>query len=215
MKIMIINPNSSDEMTTAVEKSALLFVNNEYEIVCKKLVNAPPFIGSDADQAIIGYELLKLVKEYEDEVDGFIIACHLDPNLDAVKEITSKPVVGIGEASMKMATMIGRTFSVIGANENTIILKKRLIRKYGLENYLASVRAPKSSTGDMSEEERLISAAELAVKEDKAEVVVLGCAGFSGLDKKIEDKLHVPVLDGVICALIIISGLVKYSNMKK
>lgn len=212
---MIINPNSSDEMTLAIENTALQYVNNEYEVICKKLENAPAFIGSDADQAIIGNELLQVVKENEDKVDGFIIACHLDPNLDAVKEITSKPVTGIGEASMKMATIIGRTFSVIGANENTIILKKRLIRKYGLENSLASVRAPKGDVAQMSQEERLISAAELAVNEDKAEVIVLGCAGFSGLDKKIEEKLKVPVLDGVVCALMIISGLVKYENMKR
>lgn len=215
MKIMIINPNSSDEMTLAVEKTALEFVNNRYEVICKKLENAPKFIGNDEDQAVIGLELIQMVKEYEDKVDGFIIACHLDPNLDAVKEVSKKPVTGIGEASMKMATIIGRNFSVIGANENTVILKKRLIRKYGLENSLASVRAPMKSDINMSEEDRLISAAELAVKEDRAEVIVLGCAGFSGLDKKIEEKLNVPVLDGVICGLMIISGLIEYGEMKK
>jgi len=43
-----------------------------------------------------------------------------------------------------------------------------------------------------------------------AEVIVLGCAGMAGLDKRMEEKLGVPVLDGVVCALIIASGLVKY-----
>ena len=32
------------------------------------------------------------------------------------------------------------------------------------------------------------------------------------LDKHIEKKLGVPVLDGVVCALIIATGLVKYST---
>jgi allantoin racemase len=40
-----------------------------------------------------------LLRENEDDFDAFVIACHDDPNLDAMKEITAKPVVGIGEAS--------------------------------------------------------------------------------------------------------------------
>jgi allantoin racemase len=43
-----------------------------------------------------------------------------------------------------------------------------------------------------------------------AEVIVLGCAGMTGLDKRLEQKLGVPVLDGVVCAFIIAVGLVKY-----
>ena len=51
-----------------------------------------------------------------------------------------------------------------------------------------------------------------AVDEDMAEVIVLGCAGMTGLDKRLESELGVPVLDGVVCALIIASGLVKYQT---
>lgn len=43
-----------------------------------------------------------------------------------------------------------------------------------------------------------------------AEVIVLGCAGMAGLDKRLQERLGAPVLDGVICALIIATGLAKY-----
>ncbi len=33
---------------------------------------------------------------------------------------------------------------------------------------------------------------------------------MTGLDKRLQEELGVPVLDGVICALIIAAGLVKY-----
>ena len=42
--------------------------------------------------------MINLVREYEAEYGGFIVACHADVNLDLLKEITGKPVVGIGEA---------------------------------------------------------------------------------------------------------------------
>ena len=51
-----------------------------------------------------------------------------------------------------------------------------------------------------------------AVRRDKLKfhMVMLGCAGFAGIDKRMEKELGVPVLDGVVCALIVASGLVKY-----
>jgi allantoin racemase len=61
-----------------------------------------------------------------------------------------------------------------------------------------------------SDEERYFLAAQSAINEDMAEVIVLGCAGMAGLDKRLQERLGAPVLDGIACALIIASGLVKY-----
>jgi allantoin racemase len=63
---------------------------------------------------------------------------------------------------------------------------------------------------EASDEEKYRRAAQLALEGDMAEVIVLGCAGMSGLDKRLSVELGAPVLDGVVCALIIASGLVKY-----
>lgn len=210
MRILIINPNSSKEMTAAIEKTAKDYANNEFEVVCKAITGAPEFIGKYEDHVKIGAEMLNTVRGNENDFDAFIIACHGDPNIDAVKEITHKPVVGIGEASMKLASMLGHNFSVITPEEKIIPSKYALIRKYNLEDVVASVRAPKIKAGECSQEERLLEAANIAIKEDLAEVIVLGCAGYSGLDKQIQKEVGIPVLDGVVCALIIATGLVKY-----
>ena len=61
-----------------------------------------------------------------------------------------------------------------------------------------------------SDEEKYTKAAQCAVEEDMAEVIVLGCAGMADLDKMLQNKLGIPVLDGITCALIIASGFVKY-----
>ena len=39
-----------------------------------------------------------------------------------------------------------------------------------------------------------------SVREDDAEAVCLGCAGFAKFAQDLEDELGVPVLDGVVCA---------------
>ncbi|MHA1224397.1 MAG: aspartate/glutamate racemase family protein [Candidatus Heimdallarchaeaceae archaeon] len=154
--------------------------------------------------------MIKLVRENEKEYDGFIIACHCDPNLDTMKEITKKPVVGIGEASMKIASMLGHSFSVISMTSESIPNKESLIRKYNLHDYLASIRAVEEGKLYPNDIEKFFEVGKKVIEEDYAEVLVLGCAGMTGMDKKLEMRLGVPVLDGVICALIILKGLIEY-----
>ena len=75
---------------------------------------------------------------------------------------------------------------------------------------MASVRAPAADLASRDEQEQFLQTARAAIKEDRAEVIVLGCAGLTGMDKYLQEKLEVPVLDGVICALFLASGFVNY-----
>ena len=210
MRILLINPNSDAAMTDAIRRKAESFANGEYEVVAVSTPGASKFVATYEDHAKAAPGMVDLVRQNRDAFDAFIIACHGDPNMDLMKEITNKPVVGIAEASMKIATMLGHSFSVIAPVERTVPNKKALADKYGLTRDLASVR-PGSVEKGADEAERLIAAGRRAITEDKAEVLVLGCAGFAGIDKRMEKELGVPVLDGVVCALIVASGLVKYN----
>ena len=209
MKILIINPNSSVEMSAAIQTVAEIYANGDFEVKTVPTPNAPEYIDYYTDQAIAAPGMMQIVKENEAEYDAFIVACHCDPNLDLLKQITDKPVVGIGEASMKLATMLGHSFSVVSAGKHSIPNKRALIHKYGLDNDCASVRGPKDDFDDPTVEGPYLNAAQIAMEEDLAEVIVLGCAGFAGMSEKMSAELGVPVLDGVVSALIIATGLVK------
>ncbi|MBM3789806.1 MAG: Asp/Glu/hydantoin racemase [Acidobacteria bacterium] len=210
MKILIINPNSDPAMTAAIQKTAETFAAGDFEVITEATPGAPPFIETYEDAARAAPGMADLVRLHECDCDAIVVACHCDPNLDLMKEITSKPVVGIGEASMKLATMLGHRFSVISVADRSIPNKEALVRAYHLEGSLASVRATNAGSGAWGAEAPYLEAARKALQEDMAEVIVLGCAGATGLDRALQAALHVPVLDGVICALIIASGLARY-----
>ena len=210
MKILIINPNSSPEMTGKIKETALEFAAGAFEVDCLPTPGAPDYIETYEDQQKAAPGMIRLVRENEETCDAFVIACHCDPNLDAMKEITTKLVVGIGEASMKIASMLGHSFSVVTDTIHSIPNKEALARKYHLQDALASARAPEKDSEELSFEEKIFQAAEAAAKEDDAEVLVLGCAGMTGLDKRLQELLGIPVLDGVVCALILASGLLKH-----
>jgi len=207
MKILIINPNSDPNMTKEIQKTANNFNNRNTEVVCLSTPGAPKFIETYEDQNQAAPGMIKLIRENEARYDAFVVACHCDPNLDMMKGMTHKPVVGIGEASMKIASLLGQNFSVLQTSEFSIPIKEKLVRKYCLDNSLASIRAPGKETDGMKEDRKYLETARAALEKDGADVIVLGCAGMTGLDHRIQKELGIPVLDGVVCALIIIKGL--------
>ena len=210
MRILVINPNSDPEMTAAIDRTARNFAAADFEADCLPAPGAPRFIENYEDELLAAPGMVRLLRDHHDRYDAFVIACHCDPNLDALKEISRKPVVGIGEASMKIASMLGHRFSVLSATRHSIPHKEDLVRKYHLEGMLASIRAAAEEAGKPGAQDGYVRAAQRAIDEDGAEVIVLGCAGMTGLDSEIEERTGVPVLDGVVCGLIVASGLAKY-----
>lgn len=196
-------------MTETIQKVAKGFVGDDYEVVTKRTREAPAFIGSYVDNTKAGPGMLELLLENQKEHDAFIIACHGDPNLEAMKELTRKPVIGIGEASIKLASMLGHSFSILTPLSSIIPSKIEQVRKCHMEDQLASIRVVKGE-GDGSLKERLLEAGRLAVEEDGAKVIVLGCAAYGGLEGCLSEQFDVPVIEGIVSALIIAQGLVKY-----
>ena len=212
MKILCINPNSSPEVTRGIEETCKEYALPGTEIIVKCIEEAPPGIESYQDAAISEKYLLEKFKEWENQYDGFIIACHSDIGVDLLRELSAKPIIGIGEASMLFALPLGHNFSILSLKRKKIPQKEDLVRKYGLENRCASIRITGLGVIATDEEkrEKLLHEGMKAVKEDGAEVLILGCAGMAGFDKKIEKIVGVPVIDGVTSALMMIESLNRY-----
>ena len=128
MRILIINPNSDPAMTSAIQQSAQSFADGRFEVACDKIADAPLFIETYWDKAVIAPGMMAALRKHEPNFDGFIVACHSDPNLDVLKEQAVKPVVGIGEASMKLASMLGHSFSILSTDKHSIPGKLALVR---------------------------------------------------------------------------------------
>src|SRR5258708_31245121 len=135
-----------------------------------------------------------------------IIACFDDTGLEAARSLASAPVIGIGEAAFHLATMLGHRFSAVTTLSRSIAAIETNLMKYALAGRCARVRAcevPVLSLDDpASNASAQISAEiELAKREDRAEAVVLGCAGMADLATLLTEKHGLPVIDGVASAV--------------
>ena len=207
-RILIINPNSSEEMTRDIQDFATLYTEDEAEVVTVKVEDAPKFIETYQDEAQAAPGMTRLIQKNQKHYDGFLVACHSDPNLDLMKEVSHKPVVGIGESSMHSACLLGDRFTVISATTGSIPNKEALARKYNLGKQLTSVRPLDSVTGVVDKLDLCERVSRDAIDEDGAEVIVLGCADLVGTSFELQGRLGLPVVDGIASGLSTLLGFI-------
>ncbi|MGE3273313.1 MAG: aspartate/glutamate racemase family protein, partial [Chloroflexota bacterium] len=141
------------------------------------------------------------------------IACFSDPGLDAAREMTDLPVVGIQDAAMHLAAQIGYRFSVLTTLAHRAPVRERAALLAGLDRRLASCRVldlPVLETVLNREQvlRKVVRIGRQAVEEDGAEVLILGCAGLGDLAWRAADEIGVPVVDPNAAALKLCETLV-------
>ena len=211
----MLNPNTTASFTHRILGIANQSAAPGTEIVALNPTTGPRSIESVYDELLSAQGTLELAIANMDSYDAIGIACYSDhPVVYALREITAKPILGIAEASMYMACMISWKFSVITTNNEWVPLLYDAVKRYGLAERCASVRAmdmPVLALESGDEEENfqaIVRQAQMALSVDSAEAICLGCAGMSGMDKRLEQAVGVPVLDGVACVVKLLEGLV-------
>jgi allantoin racemase len=215
MRILVINPNTSEEMTRDIDREARQYArpDTEIETVCPSW--GPRSIEGHYEEELAAVAMLEVIKERAADFDGVVIACYGDPGLAAAREISPVPVVGIAEASMLMACTVAHSFSIVTVLPRVKPLLANTVRLHGLEARCASIRTTPLSVLDCERDpeaagREIVKAARLAIEEDGAEAICLGCAGMGPLDKAVGAEVGVPVLDGVACAVKLVEGLLDY-----
>ena len=149
-KICIINPNTTTSMTEVINNAAKKYAGLDTEIISTQPKTGPESIEGYYDEAFCIPGLIEEIKNNID-ADGYIIACFDDTGLDAVRSITDKPVIGIGEAAYHVASLVSGNFSVITTLSRSINPLKHNLKKYGLFEKCVSVTAIEVPVLDLEE----------------------------------------------------------------
>jgi len=215
MKIKIINPNTSLEMTAAIGAAGRGAARQGTEIVAVSPTFGPASIESYYDEFLCAPGVIDEVRKGDAEgCDAYIIACYGDPGLNAAREATDRPVIGIGEASLYTASMLAARFSIVTVIPRIKTMLEEMVAGYGFSHKVVSVRTTPLYVLDIEKDpagalETLRQEARKAVAEDDAEAILLGCAGFAEFADALEAELGIPVLDGVVCAVKLAEAVVE------
>jgi allantoin racemase len=213
----VISPAAglSDSALSLRKQHLVEIASPETQIEMVKLNNGPASVEGTLDEYYAAPEILSRVIEAEKErYDAVVDHCFGDPAIHAARECVRIPVVGAGETSMMLASLLGHKFSVLTVLKETVPQVKRLARSIGVEDKLASVRfigIPVLQLDENVESTKraFMDSARRAIDEDDADVLCPGCTGLSMWASEWGEELGVPLLDPGGVALKIAETLVK------
>jgi allantoin racemase len=210
MKLLLINPNTSAAMTAGIAQAAREVAAPGTQVVAVNPSFGPLSIEGHYDETIAAAGVAEQVRLAQSDPhgppDAVVLACFGDPGLDAAREAIDAPVLGIAEAAFHAASMLATGFSVVTTMTRTCIIAEHLVHKYGFERrcrgihgtdipVLALEAAGEAMLAQIEEASRA------ALARDRSGAIVLGCAGMAALTRELQQRLGVPVIDGVAAAV--------------
>ncbi|MBS9477176.1 aspartate/glutamate racemase family protein [Ancylobacter radicis] len=226
MRIHLINPNTTASMTEKAAAAARMVASPGTQIVAVTSSMGPASIEGFYDDALALPGLLAAIAAAEQgtgkqgvggiggPVDAHIIACFDDTGLDAARTLARAPVVGIGEAGFHLASLIAHRFAVVTTLARSVPVIEANLARYGLLARCCAIRASDVAVLELEDPAsdargRISDEIGRAIRADKAEAIVLGCAGMADLARSLSVQHGVPVIDGVASAVTLAEGLVR------
>jgi allantoin racemase len=215
MRLLVVNPNTSREMTETIAISATAAaaaLGIEVDTCCP--AHGPESIEGRFDEIISAYWTLDHVMRVAADYAAIVVAC-FGPHaaIEGIREATDIPTLGIMEAAILYALPLGAKFSIVTTSPRWKPLLEEGVSMLGVERRCASVRSSGLAVLDLerlpSEQvcARLAEEAYAAVRQDGAEVLVLGCAGMAGLEDTVARAAGVPVVDSVRAGVTMAAAL--------
>ena len=205
MRILILNPNMTEAMTQRLTRTAAGVAAPETVISQATATRGFPYISSRAEAQIAGAIALEMLAERQGQFDAAIIAAFGDPGLIAAREIFDEPVIGMSEAAVLTALMLGKRFGIVSFAARMAPWYEECVEMHGLMGRCAGMFCldePFTSVAEVAGEksEALVGLSARAIVAG-ADVVILAGAPLAGLAAEVAHRVPVPLVDQMQAAL--------------
>lgn len=196
-RILVINPNSSETCSAGISATLAPFRHTggpEIDVVT--LREGPPAIYSWRDWHAVVDPMCRLVERTD--ADAYVIACASDPGIEAVRAITTRPVLGIFRSAVATAVARAEKFGVIALAESSKARHRLGLRAMGLEDRLAgevALNLPMETLLDPDAARAALVAAGRELAAMGAETLILGCTGMAHHRTAVRDAARLPVIE--------------------
>jgi allantoin racemase len=214
-RILVVNPNTTDSMTSDMADAGARYVDPDTEIVGITPSWGPEGIEGYFEGFISAVSVAQAVSEYSEPFHAVVMAGYSEPGREGLREILDVPVMDITECSAMMAGTLGNKFSVVTTVQRFVPIIEEVLHAVGMDRRCASIRPTGLNVLQLEEDpsltKRLLAErAKQAVAEDFADVIVLGCGGMAGFDKELQAEIGVPVIDGIVAAVKMAEACISY-----
>ncbi|MDN0194892.1 aspartate/glutamate racemase family protein [Streptomyces sp. S.PNR 29] len=212
MRIVVTNCNTTQEMTEEIVRGARAAAGPGTTVIGLTPAWGPQSAEGWLDSYLSAAAVIDTLRTYDGPAyDAVVMAGFGEHGREGVRELVDVPVVDITEAAAHLACLLGRRYGVVTTLERSCGQIEDSLETAGVGRNCAAVVGTGLNVLDLADGERteaaFLVAAERACAAG-AEVLVLGCAGMTGLQRAVGDKLGLPVVDGVAAAVKLAESLV-------
>ena len=196
-RILVINPNSSKACSDAISATLDPFRWPGGPVLdVATLREGPAAIYSWRDWHAVVAPMCDMVER--EAADVYVIACASDPGIEAVRSVTSQPVLGIFRSAVACAVARAERFGVIALVDSSTERHRSALRAMGLESRLAGevpLNVALETLLEPLEAQRALIAAGETLKAMGADILILGCTGMAYHRESIQAEVGLPVLE--------------------
>ncbi|WP_333770559.1 aspartate/glutamate racemase family protein [Streptomyces sp. IBSBF 2435] len=212
MRIAVTNCNTTTAMTERIVRGARTAAGPGTLITGHTPDWGPASAEGWLDSYLSAAAVLDLLRRLEGPVDAVVMAGFGEHGREGARELLDVPVVDITEAAAHLACLLGRRYGVVTTLDRTAGQIQDSLHTAGVGQNCAAVVGTGLAVLDLDEDSDLVTGAFVAAGRRAmaagAEVLVLGCAGMTGLERGVSAALGLPVVDGVGAAVRLAESLV-------
>lgn len=205
MKIVLLNPNTSADITDRMVGHARMVAGKRAEIQGVTARFGPRVIGSRAENAIAAHAVLDAAARSRSGCHAMIVGSSMDTALAALRDLVAVPVIGMAQAAILAGLTLGSRIGCLTLGARLLPVYEEMTRSYGFSGRTVVWRAielPAAYSGPALPQVAAAVAAECGAMaaQDRVDAVVLCGAVLTGYAAGIADRAPVPVLDCVEAA---------------
>jgi allantoin racemase len=209
--LLVVNCNTTRAMTEAIASVAAGAASDGTTIVGIEPSWGPASAEGYFESFVTATAVMEAVLAHPDPYDAVIMAGYGEHGREGMRQLLDVPVVDITEASAFLACFVSRRFGVVTTVATAVPGIEDSLRIAGVLGRCAAVVAADlpvvDIAADIAETALALESAGHRALAAGADALVLGCAGFAGLDAALEARLGVPVFDSVTSAVRLAESL--------
>jgi allantoin racemase len=218
MRLLLINGNTTQAITDRCAAAARAAARPDTEIVPLTASRGPKIIGTRAENALASAAVIELLAAHAGSADAALIAISFDTALDGAREAAPFPVIGMTEAALHAAALLGGPIGFIGPVRRVLNVYRGVVERTGLAGRIAGYRPLDMRPQDFADPVNMIApTVKLAndlIGHDQAESIVVAGAALAGLIDKVQAEVPVPVVDGIAAGVVLAEALVRLGRRK-
>lgn len=191
--------------------------SSDTTVIVDQVRDGPRSIENAVDEYKAMPEVLRFIRERQDDFDGFIIGCAGDSGLEGAREQSRKPVVGPGESSILLGACGDKRFSMVTISGERARIKRRMVREAGLDgNRLVSSHTLDIPVLELYRDKDRTQERLVALMRDArargAEAMLLGCMSVAFLEperlREAAREAGIPLVNPIVTAVKMAEALV-------